>query len=306
MVITEFMDESAVEDLRRDFEVHYDPDLVDKASKLMQRVKDADGLIVRNRTRVGGELLQEAMRLRVVGRLGVGLDNIDVAACRQRGIAVCPASGANDDAVAEYVIAAAMLLLRGCYASNAAVIRGRWPRQECIGRELQGKSLGLVGFGGIARQTARRASALGMHVLAHDPFVDRDDPVWENVRNTDLLGVFSVSDVVSVHVPLTENTRRLIDSRLLATMKAGAVLINTARGGIVDEHALIDALLAGHLGGAAVDVYESEPLSAEDGQRFANAPNLLLTPHIAGVTRESNERVSAVTAANVRRVLESA
>ncbi len=306
IVITEFMDEGAIADLRRDFDVHYGPELADKSAELQQRVTAADGLIVRNRTQVDDALVQRAERLRVVGRLGVGLDNIDVAACRRRGIAVCPASGANDDAVAEYVIAAALILLRGCYTASSAVMEGRWPRQHCIGHELQGKRLGLVGLGGIARETAKRALALGMRVLAHDPYVERHDPAWNQVQYRELQALFTDSDVVSVHVPLDDGTRGLIDARLLSAMRAGAVLINTARGGIVDEHALVEALRAGRLGGAALDVYQSEPLSSECGNRFRDAPNLLLTPHVAGVTVESNLRVSAVTAANVRRVLESA
>ncbi len=306
ILITEFMDEAAVDDLRRDFEVYFDPALVDKPEELLTRITDADGLVVRNRTPVRGALLEQARRLRVVGRLGVGLDNIDVAECEQRGITVCPATGANNTAVAEYVIATAMFLLRGCYRANAAVIAGAWPRQPCIGRELQGKTLGLVGFGGIARQTADRARALGMTVVAHDPFVSGGDAAWDGVQKLELGPVFASADVVSLHVPLNDATRGLVDAALLADMKPEAVLINTARGGIVDEQAVIDALVAGRLGGAALDVYASEPLTAAAGRRFRNVPNLVLTPHIAGVTEESNVRVSAVTANNIKRVLAAA
>ncbi len=303
ILITEFMDKAAVDDLRRDFEVYHDPDLVDKPEELLTRITDADGLVVRNRTPVRGALLERAQRLRVVGRLGVGLDNIDVAECEQRGITVCPATGANDAAVAEYVIATAMFLLRGCYRANAAVIAGDWPRQPCVGREIQGKMLGLVGFGGIARQTADRARALGMTVAAHDPFVAGDNAAWDGVQKLELGPLFAGADVVSIHVPLNDATRGLVDATLLADMKSEAVLINTARGGIVDEQAVIDALVAGRLGGAALDVYTTEPLTAAAGGRFRNVPNLILTPHIAGVTVESNVRVSAVTASNVKRVL---
>ncbi len=303
ILITEFMDETAVNDLRRDFEVYFDPDLVNQPEELLTRIADADGLVVRNQTPVRGALLGHARRLRVVGRLGVGLDNIDVAACAQRGIAVCPATGANDAAVAEYVVATAMILLRGCYQANAAMLAGDWPRQPCVGREIQGKTLGLLGFGGIAQYTAERARALGMTVTAHDPFVPAGDAAWEGVERLAPEALFAGADVVSLHVPLDDITRGMVDAALLEQMKPDAVLINTARGGVVDEQAVVDALIAGRLGGAALDVYADEPLSASAGSRFRDAPNLILTPHIAGVTEESNVRVSAVTAANVRRVL---
>ncbi|HEX5080119.1 MAG TPA: NAD(P)-dependent oxidoreductase, partial [Geminicoccaceae bacterium] len=178
IVVTEFMDEAAVAGLAAEFDVLYDAGLADRPESLGDVVADCRGLIVRNRTQVRGALLQACAKLEVVGRLGVGLDNIDVEACRTRGIAVCPATGANDRAVAEYVIAGVLMLLRGAYGASAAVAAGEWPRNRLIGREIAGRRLGLVGFGGIARETARRAAALGMTVLAHDPFVAAGDPAW--------------------------------------------------------------------------------------------------------------------------------
>jgi (S)-sulfolactate dehydrogenase len=178
VVISEFMDEAAIAADLAGFDTLYDPGLVDRPDALAAVLGDADALIVRNRTQVRGPLLAAAARLRVVGRLGVGLDNIDVPACEARGIAVCPATGANDGAVAEYVVATAMLLLRGAYGASAAVAAGAWPRNALMGREIAGKRLGLVGFGSIARETARRAAALGMAIAAHDPFVADEDPAW--------------------------------------------------------------------------------------------------------------------------------
>ena len=303
VVICEFMDQVAVDGLAVDFDVLYDPRLVDRPDALATSVADARALVVRNRTQVRGALLEAAKSLRVVGRLGVGLDNIDIAACERRGIEVCPATGANDVAVAEYVIATAMLLLRNAYLASPDVIAGEWPRQRCMGREVGGRVLGLIGFGGIARETARRARALGMHVVAHDPFLADDDPAWEGVQRRDLEALLFGSDVVSLHVPLADATRGLVGAQGIARMKRGAVLINTARGGTVDEDAVIDALRSGQLGGAALDVFESEPVTADTGARFAGVRNLVLTPHIAGVTQESNVRVSALTADNVRKVL---
>jgi len=307
VVISEFMDEAAIAAELAGLDVVYDPGLVDRPEDLAAAAARADALIVRNRTQVRGALLDAARDLTVVGRLGVGLDNIDLPACRARGIAVYPATGANDGAVAEYVIASALLLLRGAYGASAAVAAGAWPRNALMGREIAGKRLGLVGFGSIARETARRAAALGMAVAAHDPFVAADDPAWNPatgpVQSRALDALIAQSDVLSLHVPLTDRTRGLIDAAALARMPKGAILINAARGGVVDEAAVARALRSGHLGGAALDVFDREPLDAAAGAVFADVPNLILTPHIAGVTQESNVRVSAVTAQAVRRHL---
>ena len=302
IVISEFMDEAAVRDLApRD--VLYDPALVDRPEDLRAAVADARALIVRNRTEVRETLLEAAPRLRVVGRLGVGLDNIDVRACAARGVTVCPATGANDVSVAEYVIAAALILLRGAYFASPEVAAGAWPRNRLIGREIAGKRLGLVGFGGIARETAKRAAALGMNVAAYDPYVPGDSPAFAGASRLDLDALLGSADVLSLHVPLTPETRHMIDAGALARMKPDAVLVNAARGGVVDEPALAAALRAGGLAGAALDVFETEPLGADRGALFAGLANVILTPHVAGVTVESNVRVSRVTVENVLRHL---
>lgn len=307
VVVSEFMDEAAIAAELSGFEVLYDPGLVDRPDALAAALAGADGLIVRNRTQVRGDLLAGAPDLKVVGRLGVGLDNIDVEACRARGIAVYPATGANDGAVAEYVVGCALLLLRGAYGASAEVAAGTWPRNALMGREIGAKRLGLVGFGAIARETARRAAALDMSIAAHDPFLPPEDPAWRPahgpVTRVALDALIAVSDVLSLHVPLTDGTRGLIDADAIARMPRGAVLINAARGGIVDEAAVAAALRSGHLGGAALDVFAREPLDGQAGAVFKDVPNLILTPHIAGVTQESNVRVSAVTARAVRRHL---
>jgi len=304
ITICEFMDETSVDNLRQRFDVTYDARLVDRPHDLARVLENADALIVRNRTQVNAALLAGAPQLRVVGRLGVGLDNIDVAACEARGIDVIPATGANALAVAEYVIATSMMLLRGAYLSSAAVAAGQWPRPQLSeGRETAGKTLGLVGFGGIGRLTAQLAQALGMRVLAYDPMLDAGADVWRatGASCSSLDDLLRAADVVSLHVPLTESTRNLMDDSRIGLMKQGAVLVNTARGGIVDEAALARALRAGRLAGAALDVFEREPVPA--GSNLADVPNLVLTPHIGGVTRESNERVSAMIAERVARRL---
>lgn len=305
IVITEFMDQAAIDDLRLDFDVAYDPAMVDRPEQLLAMLDDCRGLIVRNRTSVRGELLAQAKLLQVVGRLGVGLDNIDLEVCAARSIEVCPATGANDLAVAEYVITAAMSLLRPAYQATGEMLLGDWPRGRLMGREFSAKRLGLVGLGRIAQETATRALALGMEVAAFDPFVSVHEDAWDGIIKLELDDLCQTSDVISLHVPLTEATRHLMGPARLALMKRDAILINAARGGVVDEAALAQALRGGLLGGAALDVFEVEPLTAAAAEPFAGIDNIILTPHIAGVTHESNERVSALTAANVRRVLQA-
>ena len=304
IVISEFMDAPAVERLAARFDVDYRPRLVDDPAALAAALPGAEGWIVRNRTSVRGALLGAATSLRVVGRLGVGLDNIDVLACESRGIQVIPAAGANAESVAEYVLTAAFMLLRGAYFSTRAVEAGTWPRQTLSqGREAAGKTLGIVGFGSIGRLTARKAAAIGMKVVGYDPHIGPDDPSWAQARTDrrELDGLLAESDVVSLHLPLDDSTRGLLGRERLGRMKHDAVLVNTARGGIVDEAALAAMLREGRLGGAALDVFEHEPLAA--GSPLAGAPRLLLTPHIAGVTVESNERVSALIADRVAEAL---
>ena len=298
------MDERAVAQLRAAHEVHYDPKLVDDAPRLLAEAATADALIVRNRTQVRDELLAALGRCKVIGRLGVGLDNIDVPACEARGMQVIPATGANALSVAEYVITSALVLLRGAYQSTAGVAAGQWPRNALSnGREAAGKTLGLLGFGSIGQLTARLAQGLSMKVIAYDALLRSDDAVWgqTGVRCATLDEVIANSDVVSLHVPLVDATRGLLNATRIAAMKRGAVLINTARGGIIDELALAAALKSGQLGGVAIDVFGNEPLPAS--AHFEGCPNLLLTPHIAGVSAESNERVSFLIADKVLEAL---
>ena len=304
IVITEFMDERAVAPMRAAHDVLYDPQLVDDAPRLLQEAATADALVVRNRTQVRGALLAALTRCTVVGRLGVGLDNIDVPGCEARGMQVIPATGANALSVAEYVVTTALMLLRGAYLSSAAVAQGGWPRAGLSsGREIAGKTMGLLGYGSIGQLTARLARGLGMQVLAHDALMAADHPAFREcgVRGVGLEELINTSDVLSLHVPLVDGTRGLFNAERLALMKRGAVLINTARGGIVDEVALAAALKSGHLGGAAIDVFGSEPLPASP--HFDGCPNLVLTPHIAGVSTESNERVSFLIADKVLEAL---
>lgn len=305
IVITEFMDADGVSALGA-FDVLFDPQLVDKPEALHAALADCRGLIVRNRTQVRPALLQFAPKLEVVGRLGVGLENLDLPACAARGIPVLPATGTNDDTVAEFVIGSMLALLRtGALHVTPQVLAGEWPRTKVIGgRDAKGMTMGLVGFGLIAKQVAVRARAFGMRVLAHDPFVAPGDPAWERlgVERRELGDMLRETEVLSIHVPLTPATRGMIDARAIASLPRGAYVVNTARGGLIDEDALVAALKEGRLAGAALDVFDGEPLEA--GSRFVGAPNVILSPHVAGITLDANKRASLLTAENVRLVLE--
>lgn len=305
IVITEFMDAAGVDALAG-FDVLYDPQLVDKPEALAAALADCRGLIVRNRTQVRPPLLAAAPQLKVVGRLGVGLENIDLDACAARGVPVFPATGSNNDTVAEFVMGAAIALLRGgAFHATDEVVAGKWPRTRLInGRDAKGLRLGLVGFGAIAREVARRAQAFGMRVMAADPFVPADHPSWKElgVERRELKAMLPEADIVSVHVPMTPGTRNILDAAGIRSMPKGAFVVNTARGGLVDEDALVAALRDGHIAGAALDVMEGEPLAA--GSRFVGVPNVILSPHVSGITRDANMRASLLTAENVRLTLQ--
>lgn len=297
IVVSEFMDAGGLALLGERFEVHYDATLVDRPADLAAAVADAAALIVRNRTQVTPTLLAAGPQLRAIGRLGVGLDNLDLPACAAANAKVFPAIGANARAVAEYVIATTLVLLRGAYLSSAEVAAGKWPRTALSnGREAAGSVLAVIGFGDIGQLTAQLARCLGMEVLGCDPQQPADAPCWRatGARRVELDAALAAADALTLHVPLTEGTRNLLDARRIASMKRGAVVINTARGGIVDEAALAQALQQGQLGGAALDVFADEPLRASSP--LAGAPHLLLTPHIAGLSAQANDRVSMVVA----------
>jgi (S)-sulfolactate dehydrogenase len=304
VVVSEFLPEPHLERLRQSFEVVYDPDLYADRSRLLAEIGEAAAVLIRNRTRIDQELLDAAPGLRVVGRLGVGLDNIDLDGCVGAGVTVIPAVGANAVSVAEYVIGAMLVLVRGVYDMTPSMVAGEWPRQgHAFGHELSGKTLGLVGLGSIARQVAMRAVVFGMRIVAFDPFLPDGDTAWGTVGKVNLETLLSTSDVVSLHVPLGEGTRNLIDAAALALMRPTAVLVNTSRGGIVDETALAAALRHGSIAGAALDVFATEPLGPKPAATFAGVPNLLLTPHLAGNTEEAVDRVASMIVAAVEEAL---
>src|SRR6185312_15390007 len=218
------------------------------------------------------------------------------------------ATGANTQSVVEYVIGSIFVLLRRAFFATPDVLAGEFPRAKWQGREVIGKRLGIVGFGAIGRSLGASASALGMDVVGYDPHLKPGDPVWSQswgkVAALDFDTLLSTSDVISLHVPLTAETKNLIDCAALAKMKPGAILVNAARGGVANEKATAEALRSGHLGGAALDVFVEEPLSKEKARVFAGCPNLILTPHVGAGTAEANRRVSFMVAEKVRDFLE--
>jgi len=276
-------------------EVHVLAD--DERERLPEILADFDALVVRSRTKVTAELLAAGSRLKVVGRAGIGVDNVDIPAATARGILVVNAPTANMISATEHTFALMLTMARNIAAASASVKNEEWDRKRFLGAELQGKTLGVVGFGRIGQAVAERARAFDMEILAYDPFLD---PAMAKRLGVELLALEDLlprADFVTLHTPLTEQTRNLIDAGRIAQMKPGARLINCGRGGVIDEEALLVALEEGHLAGAALDVFAQEPPT--DWQ-LVKHPRVVVTPHIGAQTQEAQERVATDT---VRMVL---
>ena len=256
-------------------------------------VSDCDALLVRSAARVTGDVIAAAKRLRVIGRGGAGLDNIDLDAARRHGVTVVYTPAASTDAVADLTVGLMLSLIRGVCSGDAAVRAGRFSqaRHACIGKELSAFSIGIVGLGRIGRAVARRCRrGFGCDILFNDIIAPGE--LDFSATSLEKLDLYSTSDIVTLHVPLTASTRHLIDDRALKRFKPGAFLVNTARGAVVKTSSLIDALQTGHLGGAALDVFEHEPILAEDP--LLTAPRTLLTPHIGARTNRGLDRMNLV------------
>jgi len=267
------------------------------AADLKRELADADALIVRSATRVTEELLQQAPRLRAVGRAGVGVDNIDMEAATRRGVLVMNTPGGNAPSVAEHTLALMLAMARSVPQLNAAMHAGRWEKAGSAGAELRGKTLGLVGLGRVGAEVAQRARALGMRVIAHDPYLSPERAKDLGVELVDLATVLAQSDYVSLHTALSPATERMLNAKTLAQMKRGARLVNAARGELIDETALLEALKSGHLAGAALDVFTVEP---PGNSPLMALPNLIATPHVAGSTAEAQEEVGVLIAQQIR------
>lgn len=300
IVVCEFMTPSGLERLSLGgLEVLYDPNLWKDRARLKAQLAEATALIVRNQTQVDAELLEAAPKLRVVGRLGVGLDNIHQPELKARGVQLYFARGINANAVAEYVMAAMLHLARNLSGAARHVAEGGWNRSAFGGFELMGKTLGLIGLGEVGLRVARRARAFGMRVVASDPLRLE----WESAVEDLEIGLISTEEVLrqarflSLHAPLTPQTKHLIRAETLALMPKGAYLINTARGELVHGEDLAVALGSGRLAGAVLDVTDPEPLP--EGHRLRGVEGLWITPHVAGLTAEAQEAVGLRVAEGV-------
>ena len=272
------------------------------ADELLRRIADYDAIIGRSATRISEPLLRAGTKLRVVGRAGVGVDNIAMDIATELGIAVINAPAGNTVAVAELFFGVIIGLLRHLPRAQQSMHEGRWERSALMGSEIRGKVLGIVGLGRIGSAVATRARAFGMEVIAYDPYIPEERFVAMQVRRMATLdGLLAESQFCSVHVPLTDETRGMIGAAELAKLRRGAVVANLARGGIIEEAALVSALRAGHLGGAAVDAFDKEPLAGEHALR--NVPSLLLTPHLGASTVEAQRNVAVDVCEAVRDAL---
>jgi len=265
------------------------------APDLLTALKGVQGLLVRSATKVTADVLAGAPELRVIVRAGTGLDNVDRAAADARGVVVRNTPDANTISVAEITFGMLLALERHLAEAAADLRAGRWEKSKYAGRELFGRTLGVIGFGRIGREVADRARAFGMSVLAYDELVRKGPAGYEWVRHVDRDTLLRESDVVTLHVPLTERTRHSLSASEFALMKPDAVLVNASRGGVVDETALQDALTSGRLRAAAIDVFEREPAPAD--HPLLRLPNVLALPHLGAATREAQRRAGTDAAA---------
>ncbi|MFA6130129.1 MAG: phosphoglycerate dehydrogenase [Candidatus Omnitrophota bacterium] len=272
-----------------------------KPDALKEVIKDYDALVVRSATKVTKDVIQAAKKLKVIGRAGVGLDNVDLEAATQKGIIVMNTPAGNTISTAEHTFSMILALSRNIPQANASTKKGEWKRSKFMGVELYGKSLGIVGFGRIGSEVAKRALSFGMKVLAYDPFLSAEVAESIGVEVAELKKVLQEADYITVHTPLTNETRHMISDKEFALMKKGVRIINCARGGIIDEVALVKALKELKVAGAAMDVFESEPLSAEN--EFLKLDNVIITPHLGASTEEAQVNVAIEVAEIVRDAL---
>jgi phosphoglycerate dehydrogenase-like enzyme len=301
VLITEFMEQDSIDSISKVFHVTYNPSLHKDTEQLGTQIALVDAVIIRNKTQLSKTLLVHAKNLSFIGRLGVGLDNIDTNYCSDNNIFVQPATGMNADSVAEYVISCALSLLKKIPISHSGTVSGQWPRTSIESRELGGKTLGLLGFGVIGKKVSRLAQVFGANVITYDPFIPSSDSEKLGVSLVSQEELFSFSDVISIHLPLTDETKDLINYSSFNKMKKTPIIINSSRGSIVNEKDLLKAYKENLIKGFALDVYISEPIEEEFSKEITSSMNCILTPHTSGITVESNVRVSQFIADKVIR-----
>lgn len=262
--------------------------------ELIKNMDDIEFLVVRSATKVTSDVLNAGKKLKVVGRAGTGLDNIDTKTAKELGIKVYNTPGANAISVAELALGLLLSLVRHIPRGTQGLKEGKWEKKVLKGHEIFGKTLGIIGFGAIGREVAKRAAGFGMKIIAYDPFVEETDlPVHLTKELNNLL---KEADVITLHLPLTEDTKHIIGESEFANMKDGVIIINAARGGVVDEQALYNALISGKVSGAALDVFEVEPPIDELRRKLLGLDNVIATPHIGASTHEGQTRVGILMA----------
>lgn len=299
ILVTDPLDPAAAEALRKAGHAVEERKLA--PDELLKAIPDYEALLVRSETKVTKAVLGVADKLKVVGRAGVGVDNIDTAAAKERGVAVVNAPLAATNAVAELTLAHMLALARQIPRADPTTKAGKWEKKGLMGIELSGRTLGLLGVGRIGGRVAELAKAFGMKVVVYDPYVDAARAKEIGVAKVETPAeVVAQSDFVSVHVPLTPETKHMVNEDLLKQFKKGAFVLNVARGGIIDEKALFDAISSGHLGGAGLDTFETEPLKESP---LAALPNVVFTPHLGASTSEAQSKAGLMVAEQVRKVL---
>lgn len=301
ILISDALSEEGVKILRevKEFEVDIKTEL--KPEALREIIKNYDGLIVRSATKVTKEIINAADKLRVIGRAGVGLDNVDLAAATQKGIIVMNTPAGNTISTCEHAISMILSLSRNIPQANASTKKGEWKRSKFMGVELYGKNLGVVGFGRIGSEVAKRALSFGMKILAYDPFLSREVAEGLGVEVVEFKELLERCDYITIHTPLTEETRHMISKEEFEIMKPGVRIINCARGGIIDEAALVKAVKEGKVAGAAMDVFEKEPIQADN--EILKLDNIIATPHLGASTEEAQVNVAIEVAEIVRDAL---
>ena len=292
ILITEFIDPEALKILSKDFNVIYKKDIWENSDFLKKEINKFEGIIVRNKTNLNQSILEKAENLKYIGRLGVGLDNIDTEYCKKNNIFVQPATGMNADSVAEYVISSSLSLLKKTKLINAKTQNGHWPRTSIATNELKGKILGLIGFGDIAKKVLKLINAFEVTTISFDPFITSQEMEEHNVKKVTFENILSLADIISIHVPLNNETKYLFDKKTFQKMNNKPIIINSSRGGIINETDILEAYKNNYISGFALDVYEHEPVNKIFLKNITNDMNCILSPHIAGVTEESNTRVS--------------
>ena len=300
ILITEFMEAKSVEMLKTNFDVTVDQNLSLNTNELKKIINNFDAIIVRNKTQVNKEVLENTTNLKFVGRLGVGLDNIDTEYCKSHNIHVQPATGMNANSVAEYVINSSLSLLKNIPLMHQETLRGNWPRTSISSRELNGKTIGLLGFGLIAKKVSILAKIFNAQIIAYDPYVDQSVGNEFDTRLVDIIDFFKLSDIISIHLPLTETTKNFLNYEAFKKMFKQPIIINSSRGSIINEEDLLRAYNEKLISGFALDVYSTEPVQKSFLDRIKNNTNCILSPHVAGVTEESNMRVSEFIANAVK------